>query len=41
MALESDVSLERANVRNEAQRVHMEKERHNERTAGLQVLRAP
>ena len=36
MTLEGDVSLERANVKNEVQRNEIEKDRHNARIAGLQ-----
>ena len=33
--LESDVAVERSNVRNEEERVKLEKERHNERVKVL------
>ena len=35
--LESDVELQKANVRNEEERVKMEKDRHNERVKSLEA----
>jgi hypothetical protein len=36
--LESDVAVERSNVKNEEERVKLEKERHNERVKVLTLL---
>ena len=36
--LESDVAVERSNVKNEEERVKLEKERHNERVKVLALL---